>query len=418
MWKIISVGQSVAVTLSNKTAVRKGRTYSGGDNDSLADNDSLTDASVLPSAPLPSEQPLDDSVTVQTTNTLVKQVSMQVPEPAREDDVDEKTGLSKHSLQFVLSNLHSKAITAAKKRRPSIQSTTETEVTGGDALSAALLTAAARASVSIDTSSSHNGNKERGEQQGGEGEDIDAEIVADNEVDGIEEIAVQLGIIILSSGDSFDSISKQQHTLPAYICGYRGFQSREAAALRSSNADMQNVLSNWKQLKVQAADQSTKSQAGDDDRSVKTFDENTPTFFAEVSVGNKFLTNGLPNSLYSFASNIEGSIIYSTAAGDATENGQQSDATTENIVACHIRLLSDGKLEIRLLKDLSPIPLPVAPLTNQSRQTTTLSSVHADDLSSVQSNLAAVGVSAQLLYQCRFTTKPSATAEREEDEVE
>lgn len=218
----------------------------------------------------------------------------------------------------------------------------------------------------------------------------------------INEITIQLGIVILSSGDTFDALAKQQHTLPAYICTYNEFLDSPTSSTGGGSGPT-NVLGDWR------------------DRS----SEVRTNYIAEVSVGNKCFT-GAPTSKYTYVNSLVGTTIFSTCGTASTEH---NNTVSEHVVACHVRLQEDGKLEVRLLKDLSTTAHPaemISPATqgvrgsfsgnsNSNSNSNGNSNSNSGEESSYSSRVCGAGVTGTLLYKCRFVTTPPVVSELEED---
>mmetsp|Transcript_26911 Transcript_26911/g.36960 ORF Transcript_26911/g.36960 Transcript_26911/m.36960 type:complete len:1010 (-) Transcript_26911:94-3123(-) len=365
LWKVISVGQAVGLSLGDEKDTNGGE-HAPAKSEEEAKGDEMTEkeTQAAPAAPAP------------------KTVHMQVPAASREDEVDEFTGLSLHSLQFILSSLHAKV--TAKKRRPSIQSSTGTETVANDALGIALEAAVAAANATKPNPKLDKDDLDEQSEAGG--------IVSD-------EIYVQLGIVLLSSGDSFDLARRIQHSLPAYVCIYTDFMHNTNTINNISNTDNNranahmNILDHWEQKKIELLSESLNMDTNDDNASAELNQNtsNVSSFVAEIAVGSRSSVNNAAN--YRSLGCMDTSIMF-------------ANDTDNMLVACHLRLLADGKLEAKLLGDVSTT------YNNANNNT------QSDENVSMASAVVGVEMTGKLLYQCRFVTKAQTLPEQDEEDVE
>ena len=384
LWKIISVGQSVAVTLATVSVSPLKRKQST--------MDVVGDDPPAPSSAVEATQ--DAAVEKQETTDgaspaigTVKQVQMQVPESSgKDEDIDEKTGLSKYSLQYILATYYAK-VTGKK------QSGNVAPAAAADTDAAAAGEAAALAGDSTVTASQTDTDAEKEKDKNASGETVEDAFNVIIEEPTIDEITIQLGIVILSSGDTYDTVAKQQHTLPTYICTYNDFLDSSTAS-NSGGSGPTNVLGDWRDASS----------------------EGRVNYIAEVSVGNKCFS-GAPTSKYTFVNSLVGSTIFSTC-GTTTSTEHNNSTVSDFVVACHVRLQEDGKLEVRLLRDLSTTAHPaemISPVAHGGGSFSGNSNSNSGEESSYNSRVCGAGVTGALLYKCRFVTTPPAVSELEED---
>ena len=387
MWKVISVGQSVAVTLATTAPLRRKQSAMDvvSEDPPAATTTGATTGETSLEAPLDSKQEADGAM---PAVGAVKQVQMQVPEASgKEEDIDEKTGLSKYSLQFILSSFYAKAM--GKKQQTSssvVAAAADTDAAVGEASSAttAVGDAAAEAADPSEKDTSRKGSADKEEET--------FNMIAEEPT--VDEISIQLGIVIISSGDTYDTAAKQQHTLPAYICAFHDFLDSP-----TSTSGTSNLLGDWRKAS---------SEVG------------RTTYMAEVSVGNKFFT-GAPATKYTYVNSLVGSTIYSTCGSG--DNAEGSGTASEHVVACHMRLQEDGKLEVRLLKDLTSTAAASASSAAEASSAGGPQAVHSvsgnsnsnGEESSYESRVCGAGVVGELLYKCRFLTTPQAMSDHDDD---
>jgi len=160
-----------------------------------------------------------------------------------------------------------------------------------------------------------------------------------------------MGVLVLSSGDLFDAATRVQITAPAFVGAYSGLGA-------SDNA---NILQNWRQRKDEwLADNASEDASAEGKNSC---------FFAEIAMGRHSSAGNAAS--YRTAGGLEASILFVNETADMS-------------VACHLRLLADGKLEANLLGDAS------------ARDANT--------------------VCGRVLYRCKFSTKAQPLADHEEEE--
>lgn len=410
VWKVISVGQSVAVSLhhSSKKSSATGR---GGGSAGIYREEGA---------------PSSSSTAAPTSAGGPKQVHMQLPDPiSREDEIDEATGLSKYSLQYVLAAFYAKA--TAKRRRPSINSS-NAESNVGDAMSVV----SAAMSDSEPPVDSHGTPTEAEAAMVAVEEDNSFSADEDMLEEGVspEEIHIYLGVVILSNGEAFDAASQRMVSLPSFMCVYNSFNANLShsggggggglpssfsssssvvdGGSNESKSSSSDVFTDWKQKK--ALYMRRNSRYGiigiDDSGESSEGEERTRNFYAEVSVGSLTCRpRGGPPAQYKYFKGLEASVLYTSLAAEGEEGEGGEDLA---VVASHLHLTAEGKLRVRLMSEVAPIHGSAAASAPSSPQR------GEEDTN----NSPNVGISGRLLYECKLVTKPLNFAEQEEEEVE